>query len=74
MSYGLPVVAARVEGSPEAIVDSVAGLVVAPGSPAGSNCRQSGELLERVKWNFPLSTMVRADQELVEDLGLAGDS
>ena len=34
MSYGVPTVATRVEGVPEAVVDGVDGLIVNPGDPA----------------------------------------
>ena len=57
MASGLPVVATRVAGIPEAVVDGATGFLVAPGDP--------GALAERIGW-------LMSDPALGARLGLAG--
>lgn len=81
MAYGVPVVAARVGGNPEAVVDGVTGFLVSEGDVAELErtlsallrnaplCRQFGEAgFERVKLNFSVSKMVRAYEDVYADL------
>jgi glycosyltransferase involved in cell wall biosynthesis len=81
MAYGIPVVAARVGGNPEAVVDGVTGFLVPASDEAElermlsallSNaqlCRQFGEAgFERVKQDFSVAKMVRAYEDVYADL------
>ena len=81
MAYGIPVVAARVGGNPEAVVDGVTGYLVAAGDAAELErmlsallsdaplCRQFGEAgFERVKQNFSVAKMVRAYEDVYADV------
>lgn len=81
MACGLPVVAAAVGGTPEAVVDGVTGLLVPPADPAAMTCALAALLRdprlqstmgqagrERVERNFTAQQMARRTEALYEEL------
>jgi glycogen synthase len=87
MAAGVPVVATRVGGTPEAIDDGVTGLLVPPGEPdtlavsiglvlsdADLAARLGAAGREAVRNRFGMDRMVRATERLYRDLLLAREA
>jgi glycosyltransferase involved in cell wall biosynthesis len=71
MSFGVPVVATRVEGVPEAIRDGLDGMIVAPGDPAALAEAVSRFIAGDVDWQALRTNARRRQVEHFSDRSMA---
>ena len=71
MAVGLPVVASRVEGTPEAVRDGIDGLIFESGSAAELAAKLKSLFVGRVNWNSLSQSSQARQRESFSDISMS---